>query len=255
MLSKCSRLMVMGRGPCCVHLFPQTSSLSDMSMSSLIHRDTVNSVQSNAKISHGNCSRQRLRSMAFSTKVGRRRRRGAVGGIPHNPVGYDDDSNDNAPTTTSSSSSVGRSPALSSEQYLSVANSLLDRVESAVTELKDCNDGLEITRYPPTSSDSSSVSMGDNEEEYRHHGGRLSIHVVSSGDLYWGGGTYWLTVLLDDADNISGGTIILRSPLSGSFTYVYNASSGEWVGSEDGHSLLGMLTRDWIRQCRGVPDF
>ena len=52
-----------------------------------------------------------------------------------------------------------------------------------------------------------------------------------------------------------GGVVVLQSPLSGSFTYIFDASSREWVGSEDGHSLLGMLTRDWIRQCRGVPDF
>lgn len=257
MLSKFSRLMGRGRGPYCLHtIFPQTLSSSERLFVSSVHHETVNSVSSNAKISHDNCSHQRLHSMAFSTKLGRRRRRGAVGGTPHHPARYDDDSNGNSPT---SPSSVSRSPALSSEQFVSVSNSLLDRVESAVTELKDCNDGLEITRYPPASA--SSGSMDDNEEEddgdlnYRQHGGRLSIQVESSGDLYWGGGTYWITVLPDNAENISGGTIILQSPLSGSFTYVYNASSGEWVGSEDGHSLLGMFTRDWIRQCRGVPDF
>lgn len=168
-----------------------------------------------------------------------------------NPVEENDASNDN--NSTSQSVAV-----LSSDKFLSVASVLLDKVESAVTELKDCNDGLEITRYPPSSgtTDYSTSSTDEDSEEPQQHGGRLSIHVESSGDLYWGGGTYWLTILLDNnTDSGSGGCVSLQSPLSGSYAYVYNSSTCEWVGIEDGHSLLGMLTRDWIRQCRGVPDF
>lgn len=84
------------------------------------------------------------------------------------------------------------------------------------------------------------------------------MRVQSAGDMYWGGGTYLLTIHPEnDVTRGSGGSVTLQSPLSGTFTYVYSpsAAGGEWVGNEDGHSLLGMLTRDWIRQCRGVPDF
>jgi len=194
----------------------------------------------------------------FSTRTRRRRRQGGGSSIPSNlnPVEDSDDQ------STSSSANQSAAAPLSLEQFLSASMSLLDRVESAVTKLKDCNDGLEITRHlPSSSSDSSPNHATPNPENIESieptnqpHGGQLSFHVHSSGDLYWGGGTYLLTIQPDnDAD--SGGTVALRSPLSGSFMYVYNPSSGEWVGEDDGHSLLGMLTRDWIRQCRGVPDF
>ena len=112
------------------------------------------------------------------------------------------------------------------------------------------------------------------------HDGRLSIQIMSTGDLFYGGGTYWLTIHADyyDGDdaryggndgsgdvppgssttngNNYGGNnyITLQSPLSGSYMYIYNVITKEWVGSEDGHSLYGMFTRDWIRQCNGVPD-
>jgi len=194
----------------------------------------------------------------FSTRTRRRRRQGGGSSIPSNPNPVEDSDDQ----STSSSANQSAAVPLSSEQFLSASMSLLDRVESAVTKLKDCNDGLEITRHPPSSSSDSSPNHAtpnpDNTESIeptnQPHGGQLSFHVQSSGDLFWGGGTYLLTIQPDnDAD--SGGTVTLRSPLSGSFTYVYNPSSGEWVGEDDGHSLLGMLTRDWIRQCRGVPDF
>mmetsp|Transcript_24352 Transcript_24352/g.51012 ORF Transcript_24352/g.51012 Transcript_24352/m.51012 type:complete len:282 (-) Transcript_24352:199-1044(-) len=195
----------------------------------------------------------------FSTRTRRRRRQGGGSSIPSNPNPVEDTADDHS---TSSSANESAAASLSSEHFLSASMSLLDRVQSAVTKLKDCNDGLEIKRHPPSSSSDSSPNHAtpkpDNTESIdptnQPHGGQLSYHVLSSGDLYWGGGTYLLTIHPDnDADR--GGTVALRSPLSGSFTYVYNPSSKEWVGEDDGHSLLGMLTRDWIRQCRGVPDF
>ena len=49
--------------------------------------------------------------------------------------------------------------------------------------------------------------------------------------------------------------ISLTSPVSGGYTYVLGADSNKFVGEEDGHSLEGMLVRDLIRQCNGVPNF
>ena len=155
------------------------------------------------------------------------------------------------------------------EQFESAANNLLDMVEGALVKLKDCNDRLEITRRPPTKllpspNDESSIDDTSTSTSQKH-GGQLCITVQSSTDLYWGGGAYSLTIYPDDSNDASedstgyvrggGGFVTLQSPLSGTYSYIYNNTTKEWVGEDDGHSLLGMLTRDWIRQCNGVPDF
>ena len=215
-------------------------------------KDCRTNSPSSLLLRYGGCSNlnmQKQQAVAFSTNTRRRRRRGGGGGgggaTSQNPM--DEDTSDDKP----SASSHGN---LSNTQFLSIANSLLDKVESAVTKLKDSNDGLEVTRYSPSTGPSQQYNSEDDDEEdddprNQEHGGQLSIQVQSSGDFFWGGGTYWLTIHSDSR------TANLQSPLSGTFTYRYNASSDEWVGTDDGHSLVGMLTRDWIRQCRGVPDF
>jgi hypothetical protein len=43
------------------------------------------------------------------------------------------------------------------------------------------------------------------------------------------------------------------SPISGNVLYVNSATTGDWVGIEDGHIFEGLLVRDLIRQCRGLP--
>ena len=208
----------------------------------LYHPTTINTLTNNNAI------------VKFSTKTSRRRRRGAP--IISNYTEENDGASNNEDISTSSSSSL--SSSISSEQFLIVANSLLDKVESAMIKLMDCNNGLEVTRYPPSTTAGSS-SHGDNDDK-QHHAGQLSIQIESSGDLYYGGGTYWLTILPNNdgkgsSSTNGGGYITLQSPLSGQYSYVYNVSNKEWVGGEDGHSLLGMLTRDWIRQAKGVPNF
>jgi hypothetical protein len=62
-------------------------------------------------------------------------------------------------------------------------------------------------------------------------------------------GTY---ILSSDEDMC---TLSMISPLSGSFTYVLCSQTGNFVGMEDGHILEGMLVRDLIRQCHGLPKF
>mmetsp|Transcript_25412 Transcript_25412/g.45898 ORF Transcript_25412/g.45898 Transcript_25412/m.45898 type:complete len:277 (-) Transcript_25412:306-1136(-) len=275
MLTKISRVCLHRNGVCPQNLSRPSSSLMPdrLFMSSSLHHAPVKSTTFNANthnityqsFNHKHNSYQ-LQSLAFSTKTRRRRRQG--GGIPHNPMEDDssDSSADNNSTLSSTSATGNNSAALSSEQFLSASTSLLDRMESVITKLKDCNEGLEISRYPPSlpSSSTNSTDNDTDENENQQHGGQLSIQVESTGDLYWGGGTYLLTIHPDnnaDSDDAlsgsgsNGGFATLQSPLSGSFTYGYNASTGEWVGNEDGHSMIGMFTRDWIRQCRGVPDF
>lgn len=261
--SKISRLCLPRNLMICVPTFLSRSSsslIAEKSYASSLRHAPVKLSTSNANNciayhrpfnhKHNNYQRQGL---AFSTRRRRRRRQG--GGTPVNPV---EDGSDVPAANHPTVPSAGHSTALSSEQFRSASKSLLDKVESALTKLKDCNDGLEIIR-------SSKSADKDSDPDDQQHGGQLSIKVQSAGDLYWGGGTYLLTVHPNDAESNplggndssdgSGGFLTLRSPLSGLFTYVYNASAEEWVGNEDGHSLLGMLTRDWIRQCRGVPDF
>lgn len=43
------------------------------------------------------------------------------------------------------------------------------------------------------------------------------------------------------------------SPISGKLLYILSAVTGEWVGIEDGHQFEGLLVRDLIRQCKGLP--
>lgn len=188
---------------------------------------------------------QRQHIMSFSTKTRRRRRGGGAVSETFQPISPDEDDNTSSSATTK--------PSLSEEQFKITANSLLDKVESSMIKLVDCNDGLEITRYPPSSSDESSTDHNGEEEDdddSEVHLGKLSIQIESSGDMFWGGGTYWLTILPE-----SSGLVKLQSPLSGSFSYTYNTATQDWESSEDGHSLLGMFTRDWIRQAKGVPEF
>mmetsp|Transcript_10302 Transcript_10302/g.14805 ORF Transcript_10302/g.14805 Transcript_10302/m.14805 type:complete len:214 (+) Transcript_10302:32-673(+) len=138
--------------------------------------------------------------------------------------------------------SLNNNQNLSPGQFLSNANDLLDKVESSVLKLKSSNEGIEMTRHPASSGDTSDADGS----EFRQHLGQLTIKVPSIEGPY-DGGSYTLTI---NADNN-----VAMQCLSGNFTYIYNTATSEWVGQEDGHSLLGMLTRDWIRQCHGVPDF
>lgn len=111
------------------------------------------------------------------------------------------------------------------------AESFLDKVETALAPMKLCNDVFEIER-----SDGIEIESLD-AETY------LYIRLKP------GDGTYTLRV-----DDVAM-TLSLSSPISGGHTYVLCANTREWVGEEDGHSLEGILVRDLIRQCNGVPKF
>jgi len=50
-------------------------------------------------------------------------------------------------------------------------------------------------------------------------------------------------------------TLTLISPMSGNYTYVLCAYTGNFIGMHDGHSCQGMLVRDMIRHCYGMPKF
>ena len=49
--------------------------------------------------------------------------------------------------------------------------------------------------------------------------------------------------------------LTVASPMSGNFNYRYDSDSGYWLGTQDGHDMRGLVTRDMIRHCTGMPKF
>jgi len=177
----------------------------------------------------------------FSTVTGRRRR-GIRSSIAKDTL------NDTSPTQLVKN--------ISNEHFQALAQRLLDKVESSMNKLKECNDGLDIERLGPYILNTEYLEEKNDRND--SHRGQLLIHVPPSGDTFWGGGTYKLTIhseTIDGIDRQYRGYISMQTPLSGTFNYVYNVAKQEWEGTEDGHSMLGMFTRDFIRQCQGIPDF
>lgn len=110
------------------------------------------------------------------------------------------------------------------ERFIQKADAFLDELEIALTPMKHCNDIFEISRS------------------------RTKIGNVLSIGLQPGYGSYIIQV------DESSMTLTLNSPKSGIYTYALRAD-GEWAGVDDDHLLKGMLTRDLIQQCQGLPDF
>jgi hypothetical protein len=179
----------------------------------------------------------------FSTAT-KRRRRGARGSA------LIDETPNQIATSTVDHRSIDR--------FQAAADQLFNLVEKSIAKLKDCNEGLEIVRLPPLLNDTHMHDDTENDNRNSSHQGQLLIHIPASGDSFWGGGTYKLTIHCEPIDGVDrqyNGYVSMQSPLSGTYTYIYSVHTGEWEGTEDGHSLLGMFTRDFIRQCQGVPDF
>ena len=116
-------------------------------------------------------------------------------------------------------------PVKDTAKFLAASRKELDRIEDAIEPMKSCNDMFDVTR-------------STNDE-----GEKLTIR------LQGGDGTY--TVQIDERNF----TMNLTSPMSGAYTYVLCSMSGDWLGMDDAHSFQGMMTRDLIRQCNGVPRF
>ena len=116
-------------------------------------------------------------------------------------------------------------PVKDPAKFVAASSKEFDRIEAAIEPMKSCNDVFDVTR-------------STNEE-----GEKISIR------LQGGDGTYTIQV---DERNF---TMNLTSPMSGAYTYVLCSRSGDWLGMDDAHIMEGMLTRDLIRQCNGVPLF
>ncbi|EQC37774.1 hypothetical protein SDRG_04801 [Saprolegnia diclina VS20] len=49
--------------------------------------------------------------------------------------------------------------------------------------------------------------------------------------------------------------IEFTSPISGLRTYIYNGKTQRWEDETDRHDVEGLLTRDLMRTCTGIPTF
>lgn len=136
---------------------------------------------------------------------------------------------DNVATTKENSDStlnIESNPNMvrNKELFLDASNAFLTKAAAALEPMKAHNDIFNIQR-----------SMNDQGEV-------LKIILKPSEGQY---------VLQVDNDF----TLTLMSPISGNYTYVLCKQTHEFIDMEDNHSLVGMLVRDLIRHCNGLPQF
>ena len=164
------------------------------------------------------CGWQRRRLSTGSTGSGirRRRRRRRMEGE------YEDDPNDSTDEVITRGSQVKK---MDRKWFVSVAKDSLVEVERAMEPMVPINDIFVLKR-------------GSNEL------GEL-LQIILSPHI----GTYVIQI-----DEVSQ-TMTLNSPKSGMYTYMYDVHTQEWIGTNDGHSFKGMITRDLIQQCQGIPNF
>ncbi len=108
-------------------------------------------------------------------------------------------------------------------EFVQAASALLDKLEGALEPMKGQNDFFEVERFFGDMGEVLTIDLGPKEGKYR-------IEMSMEDHLFE-----------------------YSSPISGKVLYVFSAQTGEWVGSEDGHLFEGLLVRDLIRQCRGLP--
>ena len=156
------------------------------------------------------------REFPISSLLNAQRRRRRGGASSAVPVGGEDGDEHHAARPV---------PVKDAAKFLAASRKELDRIEDAIAPMKSCNEVFDVTR-------------STNDE-----GEKLTIR------LQGGDGTY--TIQIDERNF----TMNLTSPMSGAYTYVLCSKSGDWLGMDDAHIMEGMLTRDLIRQCNGVPRF
>ena len=109
-------------------------------------------------------------------------------------------------------------------EFVQAANTLLDKLEKGLEPMKPpTNDIFEVKRFMGDMGEVLTIDLGPKEGKYRIEMS-LEDHVFE-----------------------------YSSPISGKILYLLSAQTGEWVGMEDGHAFEGLLMRDLIRQCRGLP--
>mmetsp|Transcript_13032 Transcript_13032/g.18452 ORF Transcript_13032/g.18452 Transcript_13032/m.18452 type:complete len:197 (+) Transcript_13032:143-733(+) len=105
-------------------------------------------------------------------------------------------------------------------KFIPASEVFLEKIEQALKPMEHANEVFIVKRNP----------------------GMLTIELAP------GLGNYTLEVSESEA------CLYMQSPISGKFSYILCGRTGKWVSSADGHALEGMLVRDLIRQCNGLPD-
>lgn len=95
-------------------------------------------------------------------------------------------------------------------------------IEKALSPLLKSNPGYEISRPAP---------------------GQLKVFVGDSRGMY-----------SFTADHPLGCLAVI-SPVSGIHKYGYDQEQDAWVSLDDRHDLRGIITRDFLRHCIGLPQF
>jgi frataxin-like iron-binding protein CyaY len=126
--------------------------------------------------------------------------------------------------------SFRHSPVMNPEEFNAAAKALLEKLWTALKPLEyPVNENLVLTRgYEPDMGDYILVDLG----------------FGTSGSS----GQYTIQVQNDQQ------VLSFASPISGQVTYILSQKTNEWVGEDDGHRFEGLLVRDLIRQCKGVPN-
>lgn len=97
---------------------------------------------------------------------------------------------------------------------------MLKAIEKAVTPLQTQNPGFEV-----------------------QHGAEGELVIVTQRGRH--------TVSVDGGRQL----LVLQSYFSGFHKYAFAAEDGTWLSVKDGHDMRGLITRDLMRHCAGVPEF
>jgi hypothetical protein len=114
-------------------------------------------------------------------------------------------------------------PVVDTTQFCEAGGELLTKLENALEPMKAMNDTFVVERSQGEMGEVLTIDLGPKEGCYR--------------------------IEMSEAEHVFEYT----SPISGKLLYILSASTGEWVGSEDGHIFEGLIVRDLIRQCQGLP--
>ena len=158
-----------------------------------------------------------------SLPVRRRRRRDQV--VAPELHDDDEDSDDNNEDTSDTRQALGiRHTAVTDPAaFATAAEALLTKLQVALEPMKAFNEYFLLTRGTEEMGDFLMLDLGPMLGQY--------------------------TVQVDLEQHL----ILFQSPISGRVVYILSESTGEWCGEEDGHAFEGLLVRDLIRQCNGVP--
>jgi frataxin-like iron-binding protein CyaY len=115
-------------------------------------------------------------------------------------------------------------PVTDVEDFSASASILLAKLEKALMPMKAKNDVFVVTRRREELGDTLSIDLTPKDGSY--------------------------IIEINEEEQLLSYT----SPISGTHLYILSAKTREWVGAEDGHAFEGLLVRDLIRQCQGLPD-